>query len=52
MKMKGFEASFRRRGLWEQDLEHPPGNPHHALIFIYADAELYGVSIGVSPGVR
>jgi len=36
--MIGFEASFRRRGLWKQDLEHAPGNPHHALIVADTDA--------------
>jgi hypothetical protein len=40
VKMVGFKAAFRCRGLWEQDLEHPSGNPHHALIFNDPDAEL------------
>jgi len=31
--MIGFDASFGRRGLWKQDLEHAPGNAHHTLIF-------------------
>lgn len=52
MKMIGFEASFRRRGLWEQDLEHAPGNSHRALILTHADAEFDGISVGVPPSVR
>jgi hypothetical protein len=40
MEMVGFEAAFRRGGLWKQDLEHAPGNAHYALIFAQADAEL------------
>ena len=39
MKMVGFEASFRRGGLREQYLEHPPGNSHLALIVAHPDAE-------------
>jgi hypothetical protein len=38
VKMIGFEASFRRRGLREQYLEHPPGNSHLALIVAHPDA--------------
>jgi|SRR6516165_724243 len=38
--MIGFDASFGRRGLWKQDLEHAPGNAHHTLIFSHPDAEL------------
>jgi hypothetical protein len=33
-----FDAPFWRGGLWKQDLEHAPGNAHHALIFADADA--------------
>ena len=51
MKMVGFKAAFRRGGLWEQDLEHPPGNPYRARIFADTDAELDGVSVGVPPSV-
>jgi hypothetical protein len=46
VKMIGFEASFRRRGLWKKDLEHAPGNPHHALMVADPDAELDGVPSG------
>jgi len=51
MKMVGFEAAFRRGGLWKQDLENAPGNAHHALILAYPDAELDGVPVGVPPGI-
>ena len=36
----GFEAPFRCAGFRKQDLEDAPGNPHDALIFADADAEL------------
>jgi hypothetical protein len=48
--MIGFEALFRSGGLRKQDLEHAPGNPHHALILAHADAELDGVPLGLPPG--
>ena len=38
MKMVGFKAAFRRWGLRKQYLEHPLGNPHHALIVAHPDA--------------
>src|SRR6202030_840330 len=47
----GFEAPFRRAGFRKQDLEDAPGNPHDALIFADADAELDSVAVGVPPGV-
>jgi hypothetical protein len=47
----GFEAPFRRAGFRKQDLEDAPGNPHDALIFADADAELDSVPVGVPPGV-
>ena len=47
----GFEAAFGREGFQQQNLEHAPGNPHHALIFADADAELDSVPVGVPPGV-
>jgi hypothetical protein len=52
VKVKCFEAAFRREGFWNQDLEHAPGNAHYALIFAHADAELDSVPVGVPPGVR
>jgi len=52
LKVIGFEAAFRRRGLWKQSLEDAPGNSHYALILTHADAELDGVSVGVPSGVR
>jgi hypothetical protein len=51
VKMVGFEAPFGRGSLWKQDLEHAPGNPHHALILAHPDAELDGVPVRVPPGV-
>jgi hypothetical protein len=51
VKVIGFEASFRSRGLGQQNLEHAPGNPHHTLIFAHADAKLDGVSVRVPPGI-
>jgi hypothetical protein len=32
VKMVGFEAAFRHRGLWKQDLENASGHPNHTLI--------------------
>jgi hypothetical protein len=52
MKVVGFEASFRSRGLGQQDLENAPGNPHYTLILAHPDAELDGVSVGVPTGIR
>ena len=51
MQVIGFEASFRRGGLWKQDLEDAPGNTHHALIFTDADAELDDRALRIPPGV-
>jgi hypothetical protein len=51
VQMVGFEAPFRRAGFRKQDLEDAPGNPHDALIFADADAELDSVPVGVPPGV-
>jgi hypothetical protein len=42
MKMVGFEAAFRRGGLWKEDLEHAPENPHHTLVLSNTDAEFDG----------
>ena len=44
----GFEAPFKRAGFRKQDLEDAPGNPHNALIFADADAELDVLTIRVS----
>jgi hypothetical protein len=52
VKMIGFEASFRRGGLWEQDLEHAPRDPDDAFILAHPDSELDGVSLGAPSGVR
>jgi hypothetical protein len=49
--MVGFKAAFRRGGLWEQDLEHAPGNVHHAFVFTDADTEFDGGALRVPPGV-
>jgi hypothetical protein len=51
MKMIGFEASFRRGGLRKQYLEHPRGNPHHALIFADTDTEFDEGTVGVPAGI-
>src|SRR6266404_6322910 len=51
VKMVGFEAAFRHRGLWKQDLEHASGNAHHALILAHPDAELDDGALRVPPGV-
>jgi hypothetical protein len=52
VKTVGFKAAFGRGGLWKQDLEKAPGNPHYAFILAHPDAELDGVPVGVPPGVR
>jgi hypothetical protein len=38
VKMVGFETSIRRGSLWKQDLEHPPGHPHHAVTVVHPGA--------------
>jgi hypothetical protein len=45
VKMVGFEATLRRRGLVEQDLEDASRNPNHAFILAHADAEGDAASI-------
>ena len=50
--MIGFDASFGRRGLWKQDLEHAPGNAHHTLIFSHPDAELDDRALAIPSGIR
>ena len=52
MKILGFGAAFRRRGLWKQDLEDAPGDANDAVIVAHPDSELDGVSFGVPSGVR
>jgi hypothetical protein len=52
MKVVGFKAACWCRGLREQNLEHAPRNPHHALKFAYPDAKLDGVLVRVPPGIR
>ena len=50
VKVVGFDAPFRRWGLWKQDLEYAPGNAHYAFIFADPDAELDSVPVEVPPG--
>jgi hypothetical protein len=38
MKVVGFEAAFRRGGVWQQDLEHAPRYSNDAFIIADADA--------------
>jgi hypothetical protein len=52
VKVVGFEAAFRRGGLWKQDLKDAPGNTHHTLIFAHADPELDDRAFGVPTGIR
>jgi hypothetical protein len=40
VKVVRFEAAFRRRSLWKQDLENAPGHAHHTLVFADAYTEL------------
>jgi hypothetical protein len=40
VKVVRFEAAFRRRSLWKQDLENASGHAHHTLIFADAYTEL------------
>ena len=40
VKVVRFEAAFRRRSLWKQDLENAPGHAHYTLIFAEAYTEL------------
>jgi hypothetical protein len=51
VEMVGFEAAFRRWGLWKQGLEYAPRNAHHALILTDAYAELDGGTLGVPPSI-
>jgi hypothetical protein len=40
VKVVSFEAAFRRRSLWRQDLENAPGHARHTLIFADTYTEL------------
>ena len=51
VKVVRFEAAFRCRSLWKQDLENAPGDAHHTVIFADAYTELDDGSLGVSPGI-
>jgi hypothetical protein len=51
MKMAGFEAPFRRGGLWKQDFEHSPDHSNDAFIIAYPDAEFDGGALGI-PALR
>jgi hypothetical protein len=50
-KVVGFNAAFRRGGLWQQDLEHAPWHANDAFIFAHPNAELDGGTRGVPPSV-
>jgi hypothetical protein len=50
--MVGFKAPRGCGPLWEQGLEHAPGNPHHAFIFADSDAEFDNRAVGVPASVR
>ncbi len=52
MKVVGFEAAFRRGGLWQQDLEHASGHANDAFIIADADAETRRRSAQDSTGRR
>src|SRR5947209_20438245 len=52
VKVVGFEAAFRCRSLWKQDLEYTARNPHHAFVFAYTDAELDYGAVGIPTSVR
>jgi hypothetical protein len=46
-----FEAAFRRRSIWKQDLENAPGDAHHTLIFADAYTELDDGSLGIPASI-
>jgi hypothetical protein len=52
MKMVGFEAAFRRGGLWKEGLEHAPGHANDAFRLAHPNAEFDGGVLGVPPGAR
>jgi|SRR6516164_9542498 len=45
------QPSFRRGGLRKQYLEHPRGDPHHALIFADTDTEFDDGTVVVPAGI-
>jgi hypothetical protein len=51
VKVVGFEAAFRRGGLWQQGLEHAAGHANDAFIIADADAELDDGALRVPAGV-
>src|SRR5947209_2749854 len=51
VKVVCFEAAFRRRSLWKQDLENASGHAHHTLIFADAYTELDDGSHGVPASI-
>jgi hypothetical protein len=51
MKVVGFEAAFRRGGLWKEGLEHAPRHANDAFIVAHPDAEFDGRALRVPPGV-
>src|SRR5262249_55885144 len=40
LEVEGFQATLRRWRLIEQSLEHPPRDPHRALVLAELDGEL------------
>jgi hypothetical protein len=52
MKIIGFQAPFRCRGLVKKRLEYAPTGTHDAFILTYADAELDGGPFGVPVRIR
>ena len=52
VKVVGFEAAFRRRGLLKQDFENAPGNAHHTLVLADSNAELDDGTLGIPTGIR
>src|SRR5438270_8858324 len=51
VKVVRFEAAFRRRSLWKQDLENAPGHAHHTLIFADAYTELDDGSLRIPASI-
>jgi hypothetical protein len=51
VKVVRFEAAFRRRSLWKQDLENASGHAHHPLIFADAYTELDDQSLRVPASI-
>jgi hypothetical protein len=51
VKVVRFEAAFRCRSIWKQNLENAPGDAHHTLIFADAYTELDDRSLGVPASI-